>query len=297
MLLDVHTDHTDYKGRGAQDVYLHFHTAPDLGREHLPLLLLCCLASSKTIRTVMDGEPRTATSTFTQLPTSAENTFLFFFFCVAWRPQRLYGLLWTGEPRTATSTFTQLPTSAENTFLFFFCVAWRPQRTIRTIMDGEPRMATSTFTQLPTSAENTFLFFFCVAWRPQRLYGLLWTGSPGRPPRLSHSSRPRPRTPSSSSSVLLGVLKDYTDCYGRGAQDGNLDFHTAPDLGREHLPLLLLCCLASSKTIRTIMDGEPRTATSTFTAQLRSSVVRVNPFVFSCFCFYCCDFLLRLIYC
>ena len=31
-------------------------------------------------------------------------------------------------------------------------------------------------------------FKFIVALRPQRLYGLLGTGSPGRPPRLSHSS-------------------------------------------------------------------------------------------------------------
>ena len=29
---------------------------------------------------------------------------------------------------------------------------------------------------------------FSVALRPQRPYGLLGTGSPGRPPRLSHSS-------------------------------------------------------------------------------------------------------------
>ena len=26
----VHKDHKDYYGRGAQDVYLHFHTAPEL---------------------------------------------------------------------------------------------------------------------------------------------------------------------------------------------------------------------------------------------------------------------------
>ena len=32
------------------------------------------------------------------------------------------------------------------------------------------------------------LWMFSVALRPQRLYGLLGTGSPGRPPPLSHSS-------------------------------------------------------------------------------------------------------------
>ena len=32
------------------------------------------------------------------------------------------------------------------------------------------------------------VFEFSAALRPQRPYGLLGTGSPGRPPRLSHSS-------------------------------------------------------------------------------------------------------------
>ena len=31
-------------------------------------------------------------------------------------------------------------------------------------------------------------------------------------------------------SVLLYVYRDHTDCLGRGAQDGHLDFHTAPEL-------------------------------------------------------------------
>ena len=34
----------------------------------------------------------------------------------------------------------------------------------------------------------------------------------------------------SSSSVLLYVHRDRTDCSGREAQDGHLDFHTAPEL-------------------------------------------------------------------
>ena len=47
------------------------------------------------------------------------------------------------------------------------------------------RTATSTFTQLLNSADSSF----GVALRPQRpCYGLLGTVSPGRPPRLSHSS-------------------------------------------------------------------------------------------------------------
>ena len=55
-------------------------------------------------------------------------------------------------------------------------------------MDGNPRTATSTFTQLLSSVM------------------------------------------SNSSSVLLYVHRDHKDYYGRGAQDGHLDFHTAPEL-------------------------------------------------------------------
>ena len=33
-----------------------------------------------------------------------------------------------------------------------------------------------------------------------------------------------------SSTVLLYVHRDRTDYQGRGAQDGHLDFHTAPEI-------------------------------------------------------------------
>ena len=36
--------------------------------------------------------------------------------------------------------------------------------------------------------QRSFFFFCKCCLRPQRPYGLLGTGSPGRPPRLSHSS-------------------------------------------------------------------------------------------------------------
>ena len=48
--------------------------------------------SKETVRTVRDGEPRTATSTFTQLLSSAAPSQ----FNVTLRPQRPYGLLGTG---------------------------------------------------------------------------------------------------------------------------------------------------------------------------------------------------------
>ena len=86
----------------------------------------------------------------------------------------------------------------------------------------------------------------------QRPCGLLGTGSPGRPPRLSHSSW---------ASILLYVHRDHKDYQGSGAQDVHLDFHT---LSSEH-KRFVQCCFTSTETIRTIRDGEPRTATSIFT--------------------------------
>ena len=75
---------------------------------------------------------------------------------------------------------------------------------------------------------------FSVALRPhQRPKRLLGTGSPERPPRLSHSSRP---LKAETRSVLF----------------------------------------TSTETVRTIRDGEPRTATSTFTQLLSSDAERSN---------------------
>ena len=69
---------------------------------------------------------------------------------------------------------------------------------------------------------------FSVAWRPQKPSGLLGTGSPGRPPRLSHRS------------WSLERLFSFQ------------------------------CCFTFTETVRLIRDGEPRTATSTFTQLLGS---------------------------
>ena len=64
MLLHVHSERKDYKERGAQNGHLDFHTDPELcgGFE-----FKCCFTSAETVRTIWDGEPRTSTSTFTQL--------------------------------------------------------------------------------------------------------------------------------------------------------------------------------------------------------------------------------------
>ena len=66
----------------------------------------------QTVGTVRDGEPRAATSTYTQLLTSTETV----------------GTVRDGEPRAATSTYTQLLTSERGSFLSFFRGASRPQK-------------------------------------------------------------------------------------------------------------------------------------------------------------------------
>ena len=87
--------------------------------------------------------------------------------------------------------------------------------------DGEPRTATPTLTQLLSSVQSTF----SVASRPQRPQGLLWTGNPGRPHRLSHTSE-------HSSSVQCCFTSTETARTVRDgcAQGGHFDFHTAPEL-------------------------------------------------------------------
>ena len=125
-------------------------------------------------------------------------------------------------------------------------------------------MATSTLslTQLLSSE-----FKFSAALRPQRPYGLLGTGSPGRPPRLSHSSsaltmrsssmllyaqrRERilgPRTATSAFTQLLNSESSQFEftvalrpqrpygLLGTGNQDGHLDSHTVPELGVDVVP-------------------------------------------------------------
>ena len=86
-------------------------------------------------------------------------------------------------------------------------------------------------------------FDLSVALRPQGPYRLLRTGSPRRPPRLSHSSWALSAS-WSSSSVLVYVHRDGTEYYcvrdeqarvgvgggGGGGQDCHLYFHTGPEL-------------------------------------------------------------------
>ena len=87
------------------------------------------------LRTIRDGEPRKATSTFTQLLSSEVQVH-----CCFKSTETILRTIWDGEPRTATSTFTQLLSSEVQVQCCF--------TSTETIWDGEPRTATSTFTQL-----------------------------------------------------------------------------------------------------------------------------------------------------
>ena len=71
----------------------------------LGVQLQCCFTSTETVRTIMDGESRTATWTFTQLLSfeAVQCCFL---------STEAVGTIRDGEPKTATSTFTQLLNSA-----------------------------------------------------------------------------------------------------------------------------------------------------------------------------------------
>ena len=81
---------------------------------------------------------------------------------------------------------------------------------------------------------------------------LVRTDSPGRPPRLLHSS------------------------WTMTIRDVHLDFYTAPELSLS--VFFFKWCFTSTETIRTVMDGDPRTATSTFTQLLSSVPVSLSHF-------------------
>ena len=94
-----------------------------------------------------------------------------------------------------------------------------------------------------------------VALLPQRPYALFRMGSPGRPPRVSHSSRVLTYSWLKccfTSTETVGFL-------GTGAQDGHLDFHTAPELWT-YCPAYCLLILHNvtlrPQTIRTIRVAE-----------------------------------------
>ena len=92
--------------------------------------------------------------------------------------------------RELSASLTRIPTPTMNQL--FVRVIRNPQisteccftstGTMRLLRAGEPRTGTSTFTQLLSSVTSVLLYVH------RDHNGLLGTGSPGRPPRLSHSS-------------------------------------------------------------------------------------------------------------
>ena len=93
--------------------------------------------STETIRTIRDGETRTATSTSTLL-LSWERVQCCF------TSTEIIKTIKDGEPKMATSTFTQLLNSVFSE-LVQCCFTFT--KTIRLFRDGEPRTPTSSFTQ------------------------------------------------------------------------------------------------------------------------------------------------------
>ena len=68
-------------------------------------------------------------------------------------------------------------------------------------------------------------------------------------------------------------------------RDGHLDFHTAPELCVS-VKVQVQRCFTSTETVRTVRDGEPRTATSTFTQLLSSVFQFVKVLIFSDMAFF-----------
>ena len=73
----------------------------------------CCFTSTETVQTFRDGDPKTATSSFTQLLCSVQSPFTSVQCCFTFT--ETIRTVRDGEPRTATSTFTQLLSSLWST--------------------------------------------------------------------------------------------------------------------------------------------------------------------------------------
>ena len=145
-----------------------------------------------------------------------------------------------------------------------------------------PRFSTKHFFSLYFFSSS----FFCF-WKPINLYRMI---NPKKSSMCSESygfdcyfqastfrlkprrlkGRPQERYKHVILLFLQTSLYDHRQrpygLLGTGAQDGHLDFHTVPEL----CDTTVQCCFTSTETVRTIKDGESRTATSTFTQFLNS---------------------------
>ena len=111
--------------------------------------------------------------------------------------------------------------------IFNYC--FTSTETLRTVRDGEPRTATSAFTHLLGSGLWTLFLSWCytsteTVWLirdgERMQYGLRVLAHP-----LSTQLLSSVKATGCSSSLLLYVHRDQ----GRIAQNGHLDFHTAPE--------------------------------------------------------------------
>ena len=200
-----------------------------------------CFTSTENIRTIIsirDGEPRTATSTFTQLLNS-------------WAAGVQCCLTSTETVRIITVQVQRCFTSTENI------------RTIISIRDGEPRTATSTFTQLLnswaagvqcclTSTETVRI----ITVQVQRCF----TSTENIRTIISIRDG-EPRTATSTFTQLLNSGTAGVQCCLTSTETVRI------------ITVQVQRCFTSTENIRTIIsirDGEPRTATSTFTQLLSS---------------------------
>ena len=94
-------------------------TADLAGNKHCRKECVLHVTSTETIRTIRDGEPRTATSTFTQLLSSAFG--LVQVQCCVTSTETIRNIM-DRKPRTATSTFTQLLSSGVCLFCSSFII-------------------------------------------------------------------------------------------------------------------------------------------------------------------------------
>ena len=83
-LLYVHGGHSDYQGRGAQDVHLHFHSHVQLRNSEVTVAISTLLYVHEATATTR--EPRTSTSTFTHTYSSGTQSDCSYF-NVALRPR------------------------------------------------------------------------------------------------------------------------------------------------------------------------------------------------------------------
>ena len=132
--------------------------------------------STETVRTIKDAEPRAATSTFTQLLSSDNGSFN-----VTLRPRRPCGPIRDREPRTSIrgeGLSESLPV------LNSPCTLCGHKATLE---EEEENVHLDLHTFVHDTLCNGSFFFKCC-FTSKETIRTIRDGSPGRPPRFSHSS-------------------------------------------------------------------------------------------------------------